>query len=358
MKNYLSFGFQHIHLVIIFAISGFAITFLTLNANYKEYQELPNKVSICTSIKQLTYCDTFTVKKQFQIPPKTNQAAPNQINEKGYILFHYNPAFLIWTMLILLLITLCAGSFPVFCNTIFEIRKNYDLSTANLIYTLCFGLLIVSVMVLIPKELRGYYNPYEIAKDLGILFKNPYVIQGIIIATSILVLPTILSMFLVATAGNTLVKKFSQEDNIKSAAEQFSRLHGYLLAALQVLAIVVVLTGFCSSGLRQSIKSLFVLNDFDIFPKEMSYAYGLFYAMFLALFYFPVYYSLKRNAQQIKNNLFANSENLSKDALKRRHQAVQRLETKTTAIESLKLALTILSPLLTSFIPEYLHLFK
>jgi hypothetical protein len=356
MKSRLSKGLPHVYLVVLFSVAGFAITFFVLNANYKEYVKLPPQVTICTG--DAAFCNTFAVKQPFVLQEKNLALQPKHINKKGFILFHYNPAFLIWTMLILLLITLCSGSFPVFWNIVFEIKKDCNVPLKEFIYTICFGLVIVLLMSLIPIGLRGYYTPYKIVTDLCILLERPFIIQGLIIATVILVFPVILTMFMVGTAGNVLIKRFETESEIKGAAEKFSQLHNYLLAALQVLAIVVVLTGFCSSGLRQSIKSIFELTGFDIFPVEMSYAYGLFYAMFLSLFYFPVYYSLKRNARDIKNHLFANTDGLTKEALKKRHMAVQRLETKTTAIESLKLALTIMSPLLTSFIPEYLHLFK
>jgi hypothetical protein len=261
-------------------------------------------------------------------------------------------------MLSLLLMTLCAGSSPVFINSLMEIKKNYNIGTRRFVGTLLFGLLIVAAMLVIPLPLKGYYNPKMIIEDTGILLTNSNIIQYLIFGTILLVLPVILTMFMIGTAANIPPVKFTTENEMKVYVEKFSDLNTILITALQVLAIVVVLTGFCSSALRQSVKSVFEVKGFDIFPAEMSYAYGLFYAMFLAIFYIPVYYTVRKNGKQIKGLLFSDSASLDKKTLGIRHKISQRLEIKTGALETLKMALTILSPLLASFIPEHLQAFK
>lgn len=349
-------NWQHVHWVIVCAITGFALTFRVLNNNYKEYAALPAQVTICAG--NSGHCDTFRVKQKFVLPQNKLPAGIPNVDASGYVLFHYNPSFLIWTMLILLLITLCAGSFPVFINSIAEIKSCCAVSRKRMFFTIGFGLVVTLVMALMPAGLSGYYNPYKIAGDFGILFNNPFVIQGLIIASILLVLPVILTMFVVSAGGNAVVNSLKDEAAQKSAPDKFARLNASLLSALQVLAVVVVLTGFCSSALGRSIKSVFELTGFDIFPAEMSYAYGLFYAMFLALFYLPAFYSLKRNTQQAKEIILKNTGGLDKATLEERYQLSSQVEIKTNALEALKLALTILSPLLTTFIPESLHLFK
>ena len=193
---------------------------------------------------------------------------------------------------------------------------------------------------------------------MKILFENSSVILILSIGSIILSLPMIATMFLVGKAGDSIPASTCDPASAKQAVENFNYLNSVLLAALQVLATIVVLSGLCSAALGESIKSTFTIVGFDIFPKELSYAYGLFYALFLAIFYLPVYFSLKEKGKLLQQALVVAGPGQDEKEAEKNKQLGEKLELKSSALDSFKLALTILSPLIASFIPEHLQLFK
>ncbi len=341
--------------VIFFAIAGFTLSFLLLNNNYKDYGQLPKQVTICP---QANNCVTLNIKQSYQLPDTAALASPvKNINKSGNILFHYNPSFLIWTMLILLLMTVSWGALPVFIKYIRSLKDNFSIKPKTMIRIIAITIVSAAIMVVLPLTLHGYYTPYNIINDMGILFKHSVIILGISLTSIILSLPMIVTMFLVGAAADK-IKASGTGTKAKGMVDQFNYLNSVLLAALQVLAIIVVLSGFCSAALGESIKSSFTIIGFDIFPKELSYAYGLFYALFLAIFYLPVYFSLKERGKALQKEILLSAEGLDEKAAQEQKALGEHVELKSSALDSLKLALTILSPLIASFLPEQLQIFK
>jgi hypothetical protein len=169
----------------------------------------------------------------------------------------------------------------------------------------------------------------------------------------ILVVPVIAYIFLIGYCAKINTTN-PQKQEIELATKRLSFLNNNLNRALQFLAIVVVLTGLTTSLIGNSIKATIQISAFDIFPPEMSYAYGLLFAFFLAIIYFPVSLYIKQQKSLVEEML---SENTSND-----ENWVKKMEkllaTKSTALENLSTAFTILSPLIASFLPEHLQNFK
>ena len=342
--------------VIFFAIAGFVISFLFLNANY---QQKPVSTKLAIMCPPGDTCQSFEVIPVYKLP-KNPVVAGNgsKVNEQGNMLFHYNPAFLIWTMLILMLMSVSSGSLPVSIGYITELKRNFRIPNKSFVRIIIYAIIVALIMIVLPLWLRGYYTPHHIVRDFKILLKNADVIPGFSLATVMLSLPMVVTMFLVGYASSRSFDTVSTEAAAKAAIGRFNYLNSVLLSALQVLAIIVVLTSFCSAALGQSIKSVFVLKGFEIFPKEVSYAYGLFYALFLAMFYIPVYQTLKEKGKDLREQIILSSAGLSETNVQEREKMSESLEIKTSALDSLKMALTILSPLIASFIPEHLQVFK
>jgi hypothetical protein len=68
---------------------------------------------------------------------------------KSDILFHHNPVFLIWTLLILFMMAIAAGGFPVFLVQAIQWTRQFNLSTTQIRVSLACSVLFVLSMGLI-----------------------------------------------------------------------------------------------------------------------------------------------------------------------------------------------------------------
>jgi hypothetical protein len=189
-------------------------------------------------------------------------------------------------------------------------------------------------------------------KDFQILLTNGDIIMHCIIgAIFLLLLPTIICTFLILPASSNIMKKISLTREIESAATSLDLLDNRVSDILQFLAIVVVLSGLTTSLMGSSIKATIRVEGFDIFPTEISYAYGLQFTLFLAVLYFPVHFYLAEQKKLLLKNLPGRNE-VWKSSI------AGKLSRKTSALDMLKASLTVLSPLIASFLPQHLATFK
>jgi hypothetical protein len=84
----------------------------------------------------------------------------------------------------------------------------------------------------------------------------------------------------------------------------------------------------------------------------------LYFSLFLSIIYIPVYFYIKQNYNRLKEK--ANELNPPDDVKEKPWYKDLFGDTRFegTALDNLKLAFTLMAPLLTSFLPESLHFFK
>jgi hypothetical protein len=291
------------------------------------------------------------------------------------ILFHQNPIFLVWSMLVSIMMAIAAGSFPVFVIQIFRLKNKFKLSSVQVLTGFIYAIIVVLSLALNSSELRGYYKPPDIINDLNILLSRGEILNNIVIFTTILSIPTFLVIFLTAISSDNLsiknsagksikkedeIQKFTDVELVKqkkmeieAIARQFEFLSQSLKGAMQILAVIVVFSVLTSSALRMSIKAVVEIKYYDIFPVEASYVYGMYFSLFLCIMYIPSYIYLKNRFMKFKENI-----NMQLIDEQWSQSVLETVKFEGTALDNIKLAFTILAPLITSFLPDSLHLIK
>lgn len=344
--------------IVVFATIGFMVTEHFINANLIQYSTLPKTISFkvhdeAKNAKDSVVIFNLPVKSGFAIDTVAKQpAAPFIIGETN-ILYHQNPFFPVWAMLILVMITIASGSFPIFTDQIIQLKKSFNLSIKPVLQAIIYAVLIAVFLEVANASGKGYYNPPKIINDLDILFKNGSILPGIVLSTIILVLPVIAVMFLVGPSSDKLLELEINKDNAVKIANGLEMLNQVLRNALSVLSVIVVFTVLTSGTLKEAIKATVHIEGYDIFPTEISYAYGIFFSLFLCVIYIPVYFYLKQQYSYFKNSLAGIN-----DLGDTKEKVLASLDFKSSAMDNLKTALTVLAPLITSFLPENLHFFK
>jgi hypothetical protein len=363
-------NFTGIILIILCAIVAFASTSYLLKTHTIQYSSLPKAVSVKVNDPNSPgRAKILKLQVYSNLPVDTAQRS---IYGGKYIgddlLFHQNPTFLMWTMLICIMISIAAGSFPAFIGQIRQLKEDFKLRPVDIRFGLFCAIVLTSFLAFTNMRLPGYYAPPAIMRDLHILFETPNAALWIVGITMVLMIPALTVIFLVAKCSDRILAGPQKKDNdpnqtlditdIEQATAKLKIIHKSLQNVLYVLAVIVVFTVLTSTALGQSIKATVGIRGFDLFPKEASLVYGLYFSLFLCIIYIPVYYYIKLNYNRLKEK--ANELNPSDDIKEKPWYKDLFSDTRFegTALDNLKLAFTLLAPLLTSFLPESLHLFK
>ena len=118
-------------------------------------------------------------------------------------------------------------------------------------------------------------------------------------------------------------------------------------------ATLIVFSVLTTDTLRRSIMAELTINQFnvkghDIFPQEFVYLYGLLFTIYLALLYLPIYYRLKYKGETM-------TLGLQNDELAAGTPGNSFLITES-ALDSLKVTLSILAPVVSSLLPNLLNI--
>lgn len=350
-------------IVVLCATIGYFVTFRVINSNTIQYSELPthytvrvldNGNSTKASPKYVEF--KLPVTSQLKIDKvknaKTIAAGPSH---ESPMLFHQVPIFLVWFTLICIMITIAAGSFPVFTSQIFELRRVFNLSPmqmgGGLLYAFLLTLFLISSTG--GNTLNGYYQPDEIIKHFNILLQNGKLLKGFETATILLLLPGFTLVFLIALSSDNILSTSPKDfKSIKYAVKKIVYLSKALEGVLQVFAIIVVFTVLTSSALGQAIREIIKVDGYEIYPKETSLVYGAYFSLFLCIIYVPVYYYIKLNYDEVKDMAAAIEEDSKEKGTYQ--QIFGEVRFKNTPLENMKLAFTVLAPLITSFLPQLL----
>jgi len=393
--------------IVIFASVAYFLTSTYLKKNLIQYSTLPKEISIqvwdasekdivvfnlpiirklridslpqCSKNEGLINCLPFVTKHRADSLTRGVQTDDHPLRTN--ILFHQNPIFLVWIMLVSIMIAIAAGSFPAFIIQIVQLKVRYKLNTRQFSKGIVYSMIVVLILGLNSCEIKGYndligyYKPPDIINDFHILLKDGDILKCLEISTTILSIPIFLIIFVIAISSDNISFENSPKEKIKrenanqiftdddllkqrkmeleAIARQFEFLNQSLKGAMQILAIIVVFSVLTSSALRMSIKSVVEIKYYDIFPIEASYVYGMYFSLFLCIVYIPSYIYLKNRFMQFKEHI-----NMQQFDEQWSQTVLGTVKFEGTALDNLKLAITILAPLITSFLPDGLHFIK
>ncbi len=270
--------------------------------------------------------------------------------------FNRNPVFLVWMQLILIMVSLALGAGLVFWWQAKHITEEYKLNSGHVFTALGLSLFLCIILGVIPSLSDKLYLPDKVIEKFKILFSNPNVPPIVVGVTLLFVLPVMSVIFLLVPASDKIARHNNTREQIENSTQQLQSLNKILTSALQTLAVVVVFSVLTSGTLRETIRATIYIPDFDVFPKQESYVYGIYFSSFLAIIYVPVYMLLKQLANGLRDDL----ARLVKGAPATDDKWVKEIDgvinDKNSAFDTLKLTFTVLSPLITSFLPELLKL--
>lgn len=333
--------------IIIFAIlCGYSVINLFLGSNIKYNQK---NVQIITHHEK-----SDSVRYEIMTPENSNVNPENlTVSIPGHLtLFHRNPAFLIWTALTVIMICVAFGAAPVFIMQIKTIKHDFDITTKDVTTAFVFSLLLLIVLTVSRINFQGYYGPELIVESFKVLFNHYWVLWVIVLLTLCLQIPALMTIFLIGQSATRIKLVDGSKKSVNKAVAELSKLSGSLNSALQMIAVIVVFSVLTSGSLRASILNEIKLEGFNLFPTEAVYVYGITFTLFLAIVYIPTHYLLNQSKLQLEKEIAEKTgdEKAAKEYFEK--------TSTTAAIINIKTALTVLAPLITSFLPEYLHFFK
>lgn len=346
-------------LTVFCALFGFVITAFIINANLIQYTTLPKAVILHVEDNAANHMVAVPLKVTSAIPMDTVKTKPVVANVPVIreVIHHENPMFLVWTMLISIMISLAAGVCPYLIAQLIDIRQRFKLSTSQTWIPVMYAFLIIVYLFLVNWATVGYYRPQQILDDFKILLHPGGILDGFVAATVLLICPAFVIIFMNVFATNNIISKKHDKESILNAADNLEHLNRSLRSMLQLLAIIVVFSVLTSSALREAIKATLKIEGYDIFPSTVSYMYGLYFSLFLFMMYIPAYLYLKYQSGRLKIiAAFVKTENKITDD-KWVETQLEPLKVDGTVIDHIKLALTLLAPLISSFLPESLHIF-
>jgi hypothetical protein len=346
-------NFGSIFIVILFAMGGYMATYLLLSNNYRHGKS--DQV-----IRTIRNSQDNTVKEvRIDTLKMTQQKLMQQpvVIDKELVLFHRNPIFLIWSTLIIIMMTIASASFPVFIWQIRQIGNTFCLNNRHFLQAGLMALFMVFFLILMQKSVAGFYNLTKLVDNFQVLLKHGWVFRIILVSTLLLQVPVLMVLFLVGISVGKIDIEIRNRQSVKNILSRFTILNQTLIDALQVLAVVVVFTVIAVGALQQSVKSVLLVAQFDVFPKEVCYVYGMFFSLFLGIIYIPTYLFLKNRFNHFKQNIETGIETADEEKKDWYKDFTGSVNFGVSALDNLKLAFTVLAPLLSSFLPEQLRLF-
>lgn len=359
-----------IFIVMLCAVFAYSVTSYSILSRIVQRADIPERLII--DIKDGHGAHGFSLPVHSLQPmdtldPKKQKSSGDFVKRlQNDVLFHQNPAFLIWIFLISTMMAICAGSVPFFLMQIRELKRRFGFSTFRVwASAIVYAVLLDLFMICTNSSAAGYYKPPEIINDFHILLNDGGILNRIVLGAILLVLPALTLMFLIGVSSDKIyvVAKTGVHDeatdskrSIEEAMKRIKHLNQLLQISLQILSVIVVFTVLTSTMLGNSIRATLRIDGFDLYPKQFSYVYGLYFSLFLCVVYVPIYYYLKSNYNKIKE-LASDPEYVPQD--KDWYTSLfGDIKFEGSALENLKLALTIVAPIITSFLPNTFEFLK
>jgi hypothetical protein len=369
-------SFYHVFGIILLAFVGF---FLSTSILYHHLiQAVPfSGMAIAVEDKASEYPVMEIVGDLRFILPSENPEIQSPGNEQRFavsdalepvelsrLLFHRNPAFLTWTLLISILVAL---SLSLGAVIVAQRRWLFEASgfTGKQLW-IQGGLLLLFALALYFTGHRSLYlvSVAEWMERLDILLNHPLDTAQTYIGIAFV--PATLAIWgqlLVSRSADQLRLPTLDRRNValvRDLTEHFGHLRQALRLFLVTQGILVAMAILTTDALRRSLltetQAILQLKglpavELSLVPPQFVYLYGLFFSVILATFYIPVFFHLRSKGRAL-NRALKKYASIPDDM----EVSLERLEMNESVMDNLKMALTILAPLISSFLPDLITL--
>jgi hypothetical protein len=354
-----------ISFIIILGISGMLGTFqyllgdLKMNPYKKEVWAVKDLPGVTVDSLTVVYHPLINIHqadlKNSRVLDKKSKTPVAKVNTEKTIdfksiYFAYNSVFLVWIAIFSVLVGCSLGLLPVIISEIRSMVRIFRLPLRRQVVVFLLTILIGG-LIYFTQHIAYLMKPSQILDKFQILLYNPYLINIFVIISIGVALTAIAGQLLINQAISSLPVSIVGLDLAEQnkIADKFSMLRKQLKLFLLIDAVLIVFSVLNTDAFRRAIVAE-VSVSMDILPKNYVYLYGVLFTFFLAIIYMPIYYRLKLKGELMlkeipKVELEADCKDLA---------AILNIE--QTPIESLKVVLSILAPVLTSLVPGMLNI--
>ncbi|MES2113312.1 MAG: hypothetical protein V4577_31460 [Bacteroidota bacterium] len=266
------------------------------------------------------------------------------------IYFAYNSVILVWFAIFSVMLGCSLALLPVIISAINNIVREFKLPRRRQLLAFLLAIL-VGILIFYAQHINYLLKPTQVLAKLGIVLGHPDYLYIFIITSISVALIAIAGQLMINQAISTLPNTILGLDVAahNKIAAKFELLRNQLGFFLLIDSVLIVLSVLNTDTYRRAIISEVSVN-MDIVPRNYGYIYGLLFTFLLAVIYMPIYYRLKRKGEMMlkeipRGELDGGGQDIA---------AV--LNIKQTPIESFKVALSILAPVLTSLVPGLLNI--
>lgn len=264
----------------------------------------------------------------------------------------YNPVFLVWMALISVMIACSLALSPVLIKLIRDIYQLFGLRRIYLIKAV-LGALLIGVFINQTNKVPFVLVLFKILYKAKILISHPYWLTSLIMICMVAGLIAIAGQLMVNYAVTKLPENIFELDAAQQKKEvaRFMLLRSSLKFFLMTDAALIVFSILTTDALKRAVfQEIKILNvpAHELFPQEFVYLYGVVFTLYLALLYLPVYYRLKYKGESMVQSLNTASEPDAKLA--------ESFLIRESPLESFKVALSILAPVVSSLLPELIKI--
>jgi len=326
---------------IICTILGFLISGSLIGFNIRTEPVLP-KAQIILSEDSLQL-DTLQFFHRTSLAYDSNRVASVVENNTeigaSHFFFHFNPEFLVWVVLVTIMMSISLGISPLLLDRLYYLQSWFKVQKSTLwgIVAVGAGFGLVFLLLLVKNPYLYTYTDW--IGYLEILVEHTWVLQVVIAVPTITGLIALVGMIFISKSIDQL-----KPDKAHTFKEQFTLLNNSLRFFLLVSTTLITFAVFTSGALRKAIMQEVVAKGIDMIPIEFVYLYGLQFSIVLAIFYLPIYYQLRNRAQKYLSSVDDDEA----------HPGISAFMNESIS-DSLKIALSILAPLISGFLPDMIH---
>lgn len=301
---------------------------------------------------QYPLVDTFkvTVHPSSMALNKKPVGTPDKVMDYRLFYLTYNPTFLVWIALVSVTVGAALALQPILWGAIYQLCLRFQFT---LWQKLAIALIIITLGGLMYKT-SSSKNVLMLADLMvrgDVLLHHPYRVKNLIGICLFSGLLGMAGQLLINQAISKLGWLGANKKSIDWAAlaADFTFLKSSLKFFLTVDAALIVLSILTTDTLRRAIGAEILIDGVKkdgMLPKEFTYLYGLTFTLFLALLYLPIAFRMRSTAEHISATLAGTPEETiwaSKFAIDQ------------SPLESLKVALSILAPVVTALLPGVLE---
>ena len=287
---------------------------------------------------------SYKIKKEEDL-----KTAPNRKN----FIFNQIPDFLVWNILIGIMMCIAFSSIPASVFIMKSYYQNFSLKTIHLSIPVAFTLIIGGIIILCLKNTTGLMQPDIVVNSFHILLENGQVFKWIESTTIMCSLFMVAVLFLSAFCADR-IQRLVSTNRIDEIKDKIKLVQSFKSIALLFITLQIVMTILTSGTLGNVVRNVITIQNFEVFPKSVTYVYGLHFTLFLCVIYLPVHFYINLCFTRIKEALLRDEAAGNLDKIEEINEAI-KLEVDLWS--RAKTWLAMLAPFLSALVPDLFEAF-